>query len=217
MVRVVLALALAACGGTRSVTREAPLDAGTETFGGAGAGAAPAPQPDARRGLTEAQLEALDVITVHRWTIEARDRTETSLVVTLRQDALRAVVTAGRCLRCREMTPAAWQDELPALRAIMPGAIEDDPQTKFELYGTDVRGDACVATWELGAMTYGDDLLATHGARIYCQRNDLELTVRVDDETVTRARSAKAARKAAVRATVEDAARAIAEAYAAAL
>lgn len=212
----VLLAVLAACGSRRVASRDDD-GAGDPTAHEDDAEPAPPPPPDARRGLTVAQLDALATIEVPAWTIDARDRTETTLVVTLRQDALRAVVTAGRCLRCREMEPAAWQDEVPALRAIMPGAIEDDPATKFELAATDIAGRACITTWELGAMTYGDEIMATHGARIYCQDGDVELVVRVDDDAVTRARSASSARKGAVRATVEDAARTLAEAFSAGL
>jgi len=208
---------LAACGSRRATSRDDDDGASTADLAGDPAEPAPPAPPDARRGLTGAQLDALVGVEVPGWNIDARDRSETTLVVALRKGALRAVVTAGTCLRCREMEPGAWEDELPALRAILPGALEDDPSTKFELAAAEIAGRTCITTWELGAMSYGDELVASHGARIYCQDGDVELVIRVDDEAVTRARSAKTARKQAERAAVEDAARALAEAFSASL
>jgi hypothetical protein len=194
-------LALAACG-ERRAAEDSPAAAASDH-------AEPAPL----RTLDAARLDDLAAVEVPGYTVAARDRSETSLVVSLRAGALRGLVTVGPCLACRPPDAARWRETLPELRQLMPGAVEDDPATQFELHAAEVAGHACITTWELGAMAYGEEVIAAHGARVYCNDGATELVVRVDDDAVATARSPDAARAAAHRDATEAAARTLAEAY----
>ncbi len=211
---------VAACGGGRDEAppgRTAPPGAAAAS---PGATAAPAPPPSFG-ALDDARLAALAALEPgDAWQVVHRDATASSLVVSLQAPggaALRGLVTIGPCLRCRAMTAAAWAEVEPELRTLMPGALEDDPATTFELATTEIAGRTCVATYELGARAWGDELEAGHGARVYCNDGEVELVVRVDDDAVRRAASADAARAGAARATVEEPARRLAAMYAAAM
>ncbi|MCB9565067.1 MAG: hypothetical protein H6708_32180 [Kofleriaceae bacterium] len=206
------------CGGPREdpVAGRRPPAA---TDRGAAATAPATPPPPPFHPLDAARLDALAALDEPGFTVVHRDRTATSLVVALTstETPVRALVTIGPCLQCRAMDVAAWQAALPELRALMPGALEDDPDSRFELDAVEVAGRTCVATWELGAVAYGDDIEASHAARIYCNDGAVELTVRVDDDDTRRAASVDDARRGAVRAVVEDPARRLAARFAAAM
>ena len=212
--RVVLAwlVVAAACGDRRD---PAP---GSARGGPVAAPAAPADAAPPLAPLDDARLDALAAVEVPGWTATARDRSAASLVAQLRAGELRALVTVTPCLRCRPAELEAWREAVPELRALMPGAVEDDPATRFELSAVAVAGRPCVATWELGAIAYGDEVEASHGARVYCNDGTTEVVVRVDDDAVTRAATPEAARAAAAsRDALEAAAGAIAAAYLGAL
>jgi hypothetical protein len=186
-----MVLLLAACSG-RTSAPDRPVDEDART---------PADQ-----GPRVLDLEALAAVEVGGWERAAQDRSPTSLVVSLRSGDLRGLVTIGPCVTCR---PA----EVPELRQLMPGGLEDDPSTRFELRATEIAGWRCTATWELGAVRYTDEVVASHAARLYCGDDAIEVVVRVDDDTVAAAHSPEAARAAAHREIVENGAKAIAEAY----
>ncbi len=210
----------AACSGSRDEAvpgRTAP-PAPASADEARGAVVAPAPPPSFH-ALDAARLDALEAIEIDGWTVTQRDRTATSLVVGLRaaDGVRRGLITIGPCLSCREMNAAAWHEVEPALRGLLPGALEDDPASRFELATAEIAGSTCVATWELGAVAWGDELEAGHGARVYCNDGAVELVVRVDDDGVRRAADPDQARARAVRAMVEEPARRLAAVYAAAM
>jgi hypothetical protein len=217
---LVIAGLAAACGGGRDEAPPGRTAPPGTSAAPAGAVAAPAPPPSFGP-LDDARLAALAALEPGvAWQVVHRDATASSLVVSLEvpgDAAVRGLVTIGPCLRCRAMTAAAWAELEPELRTLMPGALEDDPATTFELGTAEVAGRTCVATYELGARAWGDELEAGHGARIYCNDGQVELVVRVDDDGVRRAASAEAARAGAARATVEEPARRLAAMYAAAM
>jgi hypothetical protein len=165
--------------------------------------------------LDAARLDTLAAVEVPGWEVAARDRSDTSLVVALRalDGPRRALVTIAPCLACRPADPVAWQELLPELRAVMPGALEDDPATLFALDAVTLGERRCIATWELGAVAYGDEVEASHAARLYCNDTATQLVVRVDDDAVARAPTAEAARAAGHREPLEAAARRVATAF----
>lgn len=212
----ILLIALAACGDRRdSGAAPARHDAAPVVFDAEPAAAEAVPL----RPLDAARLDALAALEVPGFVVGHRDRTATSIVVSLRADGapLRALVTVTPCLACRAPDLAAWRAAAPELRALLPGSVEDDPATTFELRATDLAGRRCVAGYELGAVAYGDELEAAHGARIYCNDGVTELVVRVDDDAILSAATAEAARAGAQRSAVEEPARRLALAYLAAL
>jgi hypothetical protein len=180
-----------------------------------------APPPPARpfRTLDAARLDELAAVEVPGFSVVHRDRSATSLVISLRAiDApVRALVTITPCLACRPPDLDAWRGAAPELRALLPGAVEDDPATTFELTAVDLAGRRCIASHELGAIAYGDELEATHGARLYCNDGVTELVIRVDDDAILAAATPDAARQGAQRAAVEEPARRLAAAFLAAL
>jgi len=201
-----LVLTLASCGDRRAEPAPPRGDA------------APTPlieTPLAR--LDGPHLTALEEVAPPGFTVTARDRSPTSLVIALHGGELRATVTATPCLRCVPMELGAWRAIEPELRALLPGGLEDDPATTFELGTADVAGRRCITSYELGAAAYTDELDATHGARVYCNDGATELIIRVDDDAVAHAPTADAARAAAKRVPLEAAARALAAAYLTAL
>jgi hypothetical protein len=205
--RVLLILSyLAACGDRRA---PAPFDASVPV--------APVPPAPRWKPLDDAHLAALAQVSVPDFAPGAVDRTATSVVVMSKAPPLRALVTIGPCLHCLPADAAAWKDITPELRQMMPAALEDDPSTQFELSAITLGGNPCIATWELGAVAYGSELVADHGARVYCNDGATELVVRVDDDAVAAAATVDAARSAAHRDVIEAAARTIASAYLAAL
>jgi len=195
-------LLLAGCGERRGV----PAARGSD----GDAGAAPV-VPLAR--LDDAHLAALEQVAPPGFTVTARDRTSASIVIALSAGDLRATVTAAPCLHCVPMELAAWRAIEPELRALMPGGLEDDPSSRFDLAVADIAGHRCISSYELGAASYGDELDTTHAARLYCNDGTTELVIRVDDDAITRAASPEAARASAARAPLESAARALAAAY----
>ena len=211
---LLVVLALAACG----ERRDAPAREANAAGAAPAEDAAPAPAPPFRP-LDAARLDELAALEVPGFTAASRDRSATSLVVALRGTGtpLRALVTVSPCLTCTPPDLPAWQSRVPELRALLPGGLEDDPATTFELAAIDLAGRRCIATYELGAVAYGDELEATHGARIYCNDGTTELVVRVDDDALLSAPTPEAARQAADRATVDEPARRLALAYLSAL
>jgi hypothetical protein len=212
----ILLIALAACGDRRD-SRAAPVprDAAPVV-----SDAEPAPAEAVPfRPLDAARLDELAALEVPGFTVGHRDRSKTSIVVALRAEGapLRALVTVTPCLACRAPDLAAWRAAAPELRALLPGSVEDDPATTFELRATDLAGRRCITGYELGAVAYGDELEATHGARVYCNDGVTELVVRVDDDAILAAETPEAARAAAQRSTVEEPARRLATAYLSAL
>jgi hypothetical protein len=209
---IAVVCALAGCGERRDAGGStAPRDAAVV----APDAEAPAPPAPPFRALDAARLDALAAIEVPGFTAAHRDRSATSIVIGLRGDGapLRALVTVSPCLSCRAPELPAWRDAAPELRTLLPGNLEDDPATLFELAAIDLAGRRCIASYELGAVAYGDELEATHGARIYCNDGVTELVVRVDDDAVLAAATPEAIRAGARRATVEDPARRLAAAY----
>jgi hypothetical protein len=207
-------LIVASCGERRAAAPPAV----EEDAAAAIAEAVPASPPPPLAALDAARLDALAAVEVPGLAVVQRDRTETSLVVAFTGEALRGLATVGPCVRCLPIDLAAWRAIEPELRALMPGAVEEEPETRFELAIAEVAGRPCVASWELGAASYGDELDAAHGARIYCNDGTVELVVRVDDAAIAAARTVDEARGAAARRdAVEATARRIAEAYLAAL
>jgi hypothetical protein len=208
--RLVPLLLLAACGDRRAEPRG--HDGGGAVADNMSADTAPAPAPPLAP-LDDARLTALDQVTPPGFTVTARDRTSTSVVLALRSADLHATVTATPCLRCVPIALDRWRAIEPELRALLPGGLEDDPSTTFELAIAPIAGRPCATTYELGAASYNEELDTTHAARIYCNDGTTELVIRVDDDLVGRAPTADAARAAADRARLESAARDLAAAY----
>jgi hypothetical protein len=203
-------LTLASCGERRAEPPPARGDAASA--------AAPAPVVTTPLApLDDAHLDALAQLAPPGFEVTARDRSATSIVIALRAGDLRATVSAIPCTRCTPMDLAAWRTLEPELRALLPGGLEDDPATTFELTTADIAGRRCIAGYELGAASYTDELDTTHGARVYCNDGATELVVRVDDDAVARAATPDAARATAQRVPLETAARNLAAAYLSAL
>lgn len=210
---------LAGCGDRRDAGGSAPARDAPSADVAADVAEAPAPPAPPFRPLDAARLDELAALEVAGFTVGHRDRSKTSLVVSLRAvgSPLRALVTITPCLSCRPPELAGWRDAAPELRALLPGAVEDDPSTTFELSNADLAGRRCIASYELGAVAYGDELEATHGARLYCNDGVTELIIRVDDDAILAAPSPEEARRTARREAVEAPARQIAAAFLAAL
>jgi hypothetical protein len=217
--RAVLLFLLAACGDRRDGGESASAREAVAGEAPAHDAEPPAPPAPPFRALDGARLDELAALEVPGFTVAHRDRSETSIVIGLRATGspLRALVTVTPCLACRPMELPAWRAAAPELRALLPGSVEDDPATTFELSAVDLAGRRCIAGYELGAVAYGEELEAAHGARIYCNDGVTEVVVRVDDDSILAAVTPEAARQGAQRATVEAPARALAAAFLTAL